>query len=239
MSFRACMIGFIACVLVGSFEPNARASGPKAHLLEPILRVLDNAKVSGSLEFSEPCDWRDFPHFPKFRLPTASASAPVQALREILADDPKMRVSQEPNGMIRMSDLDVPTDLLNVRLRHISFHGDGEPPQDTYEPNAALRTILTAPEVAVFMQAHEIRGGGSPFLGEGIVRGVGGPVPNLPHVSGSLDNVTISEALDYVLQTFPGIWVYENCPASGDQERAIYFRFFYLRNVGSGPLVEE
>ncbi|MGA8431764.1 MAG: hypothetical protein WB729_18210 [Candidatus Sulfotelmatobacter sp.] len=207
-------------------------------MLEPILRVLDNAKVSGSLEFSEPCDWRDFPHFPQFRSQTADSSKPIQALREILADDPKMRVSQEPNGTIRMTELGVPTDLLNLRIRHISFHNDGKEPQDTYEPNQALRAILTAPEVAAFMQAHAIRGGGSPFVGEGIVRGVGGPVPNLPHISGSLDNVTISQALDYVLQTFPGVWIYEDCPGSGAQERAIYFRFFYLRNIGSGTFVE-
>ena len=28
---------------------------------------------------------------------------------------------------------------------------------------------------------------------------------------GELDDVTVSQALDYVLDAFPGFWVYENC----------------------------
>ena len=51
------------------------------------------------------------------------------------------------------------------------------------------------------------------------------PSPRLPHISGNLDNVTLSEALDYVLRTFPGLWVYENCP-SKKRKRAVFITFF-------------
>ncbi len=137
-----------------------------------------------------------------------------------------MRVSQEPNGMIRMSDLDVPTDLQMSDSGTFLFTATESHRKIPTNQNAALRTDFDRTGGCCFVRAHAIRGGGSPFVGEGIVRGVGGPVPNLPHISGSLDNVTISQALDYVLQTFPGVWIYEDCPASGDQERAIHFRFF-------------
>jgi hypothetical protein len=34
-----------------------------------------------------------------------------------------------------------------------------------------------------------------------------------PSFSGELNNVTLSEALDYMLKTFRGLWIYEECPA--------------------------
>jgi hypothetical protein len=32
-----------------------------------------------------------------------------------------------------------------------------------------------------------------------------------PSVHGELNDVTVAQALDYVLQTFPGLWTYQNC----------------------------
>jgi len=37
------------------------------------------------------------------------------------------------------------------------------------------------------------------------------PSPGMSHISGDLNNVTVRQALDHVLKTFPGFWVYENC----------------------------
>jgi hypothetical protein len=49
----------------------------------------------------------------------------------------------------------------------------------------------------------------------------------VPRVSGELNNVTLSEALDYMLKTFPGLWVYENCHGSGnDKTRVVVFAFY-------------
>jgi hypothetical protein len=39
----------------------------------------------------------------------------------MLTDDPAMQVVQIPDGTIRMIESGVPTDLLNVRIGHISF----------------------------------------------------------------------------------------------------------------------
>jgi hypothetical protein len=41
---------------------------------------------------------------------------------------------------------------------------------------------------------------------------------------GELDDVTVSQALDYVRRTFPGFWIYENC-ISPEGERSVYFNF--------------
>jgi hypothetical protein len=39
-------------------------------------------------------------------------------------------------------------------------------------------------------------------------------------------------------KTFPGIWIYENCPRSDDKNRVVFFEFFYLGNIGFGTFVE-
>jgi hypothetical protein len=46
-----------------------------------------------------------------------------------------------------------------------------------------------------------------------------------PQISGDLENVTVSQALDYVLKTYPGFWAYENCQ-NDSGGRKIFLRFF-------------
>lgn len=47
-----------------------------------------------------------------------------------------------------------------------------------------------------------------------------------PRATGELNNVTLSEALDYMLKTFRGLWVYENCPGDGKNDRIVVFMFY-------------
>ncbi len=207
MERPALTLAFIAGMLVGS---QAQEPRPWAAPVKPILEVLDNAKLSGSLEFSEKCDSTSIPPFPRFRIAATTESSPLQSLREILADDSGMRVWQDRDGMIRMIGSGVPKDLLKVKISHISFESNGVPLQyAAYSPNAALlHAILRAPEVVAFMKAHSIDW---PW-GEA-VPGSNAPWPvSSPHISGSMDNVSLAEALDRVLKTFPGLWVYWSCP---------------------------
>lgn len=133
--------------------------------------------------------------------------------------------------MIRMIEPGVPVDILSVKISHISFR------EARYDPNLALSDILQAPEVVAFMEAHSFEG---QFRGHG-----GGATGNrlgkwpleAPHISGSLDNLTLGEALNAVLKTFPGIWVYENCSASGGRNRDVYLGFFRLDYWGSKPII--
>jgi len=235
---RAFAIALITCMLLGSAVQEARAAGPKDTSIEPILDTLGKAKLSGSLEVSGRCssmNVQDFPEFPAVHLPVTSAGSSLQKLRAILASDPIMQVSQSPSGMIRMVETGVPTDLLEVKIKHISFNV--LPSGAAYQPNVALSVILRAPEIVDFMAAHNIEW---PFHGEA-VSGSGASWPaQSPHISGSLDNLTLSDALDIVLRTFPGIWIYESCPRSSERSRFVYLRFFYLRKIGSGaPFVDE
>jgi hypothetical protein len=215
-----------------------RAGSTEGALLQPMLEVLDEAKLSGSLEFTGNCDGEFPPDLPPLRAIAGRGGSTLQSLREILRDDHAIRVEQDSTGNIRMVENAIPTDLLNIKIRHISFDGTyaSGPESGVYTPNQALHVILQVPELAAFTKAHVIEILGMDY---GIVGGGGGQWPaGSPHISGSLDNVTLSQALDRVLETFPGIWVYQNCLRRDSRERAVYFRFFYLRNIGAGVFVE-
>ncbi|HWY59397.1 MAG TPA: hypothetical protein VNZ03_33340 [Terriglobales bacterium] len=168
--------------------------------------VLGKTPFSGSLEYSGDCDEKsqELPVLPTVRVPLKDRdSSALVMLREMFADDHKMQVTQETGGTIRMVESDVPKELLDVTIRGLSFN-------NIYDPITAEAMIMSAPEVQGFLKAHGIERGSDRFrLG---VRGLRqGSEPGLPHTSGDLDNVSVEQALDRLLKTFPGLWVYQNC----------------------------
>jgi hypothetical protein len=243
---RAITIAFIVGMLLQSPGREAQASSAKGDLLQPMLEVLYEAKLSGSLEFTGSCDEGFSPDLPPLRTITGRGGPTLQSLREIFRDDHAVRIEQDQTGKIRMVENAIPTDILNIKIRHISFDSTyrSGPETGVYTPNQALYVILHVPELAAFIKAHEIE---IMATDSGISGGAGQLPPDSAHISGSLDNVTLSEALDRVLETFPGIWVYQNCPRKqshsdlspwDNRERVVYFRFFYLRKFGARAFVE-
>lgn len=216
----------IAILLAGCQGQERGGVSPKL-AMPLVVGVLSKGQVSGSLEYWGRCDLNQIPDFPKLHALEKSRGSAVQDLQEMFADDPEMRVTQEPDGMIRMVETDVPRDLLDLRISHISFRVDYGTGDVLYDPRDALRAILTTPEVEAYMKVRDI---GPPFDFEEVHGGIQ-LSPKLPHISGNLDNVTLSQALDYVSRTFPGLWVYENCP-SKKRKRAVFFTFFQNGPVG-------
>jgi hypothetical protein len=182
--------------------------------LQPVLEVLNQAGLSGSIELSGRCDPAHPPGFPKFHGAAMSRGSSLQALRGIVADDFSMKVEQDPDGTIRMRETGVPQDMLNVRISHVSFETYGH--KGIYTADSAVQIIMSTPEVVAFLKKHDIlwRRWGA---GSGIGGGIRNWPPGRPHLVGPLDNVTVSEALDRVLQSFFGeVLVYWNCPATHD-----------------------
>lgn len=190
-----------------------------------IKRILATQQLSGAIAYWGRCELRKpVPEFPMLDYPTNDSRSPLDTLQEVFTKDPKMKVTQESNGMIRMFETDVPTDLLDIRIRHISFGAPDEDRGIFNGPNDALVTILSSPEVKIYRKAHNIR----PFA-----EGVSGSHPGAHRhqVSGDLYDVTVKQALDYVLQTFPGFWFYQNCQSSdGESGRIANFGFFEAGN---------
>jgi hypothetical protein len=154
--------------------------------------VLNEAQASGSLVYWGHCENNgQSSDFPELRTPQSKNASPLQTLREMFVTDPKIRVAQEPSGKIRMVQTDVPRDLLDLKIRHISFATHPDPLRSATE---ALWVILRAPEVKAFMRTGNI---GPPLpdsFNFSIMSG-----RDSPYISGDLDNVTVSQALDYVL----------------------------------------
>jgi hypothetical protein len=142
--------------------------------------------------------------------------SPVQMLQEMFTDDPKMHVTQDANGNIRMVETNVPRDLLDLRIEQVPFLSDS----GIHAANWALSQIMTTPDVKNYMTVNKI----GPVVPD--VRLFIGPLsPNAPKISGDLYFVTVSEALDYILKTYPGFWAYEECPGENGG-RTVYFDFF-------------
>jgi hypothetical protein len=232
MLSRILSCGFIMGVLGASLAQESQIAASQGAPLRPILDVFDKTKRSGSLEFTGRCVAGHVPDLPHFRLPVTFKDTATETLREMLPNDRGMTVTQDSSGIIRMIESGVEYDMLNVRIQHISFGDLGTNKQGSaYNPNDALDAILNAPEVTEFMKAHDIQRPGS---GAGVHGNqIGTWPPEQPHISGSLDNVTVSEALDQVLMTFPGMWVYEDCPKGENSKREVYFGFFYLQRIGA------
>lgn len=204
----------------------------KSDSLRPLLEVLDKANVYASLEFTGSCDsynFHDFPEFPQMRVPAGSKNlSALQTVSEMFRDGPAMRVTQASDGTIRIVQNDVETDILGVKIAHISF--DSKPDSWDLADSAwgARLIILRTPEIKSFMETHDIE---LPFGGASAGSfNLSPPPKNTPHVTGSLDNVTFSESMDYILKTFPGLWIYEACPKTSARKRTVYFRFYQLRN---------
>ena len=186
--------------------------------------VLSNGHVSGSLVYSGTCKPRSPQNasVPSVHAPRDLGSPP-EVLQGMFANDPKMRVTQDRDGIVRMTETDVPTDILDVRIHHISFDDskdDSGPWGLSFRgPNMALPIILAAPEVEAFKKAHNIEPG---FF----FRAPGNALDSgLPIISGELNDVTVSQALDYILKASPGFWVYENCSFE-DGSRSAHFWFY-------------
>jgi hypothetical protein len=185
----------------------------------PITEVLRRGKLSGSLEYWGSCkSGGPFPDFPPVMTPPWSPSAPpLQVLRGMFANDEDMQVTQESDGTIRMVEKSVPQDLLNVKIGHISFDEEHKTRYPMFVPQMVLWFITHAQEVETFKKENGIK-----QLG-GMINEASSP---FPRVSGELNNVTLAEALDYMTKTFPGLWVYENCPGSGEDKRIVIFAFY-------------
>jgi hypothetical protein len=192
--------------------------------------VFSKAHASGSLEYRGVCNFRRFyPDFPKIRAVPNHEGSPVELLREMFSVDPEMRVSQDADGTIRMIEEDVPSDLLDLKIHQLTwlagFHG----------PNMAITAIMKTPEVIAFRKDHNLGPAAEwttsfSWTGDALASGK-------PSLTGSLHDVTVRQALDYLLQTFHGFWLYENCnnPEGGRLMHVEFLEDAPLRSSSATP----
>ena len=216
-------------ILLSSSLGQERGGTDRTFAVPLLQRILYTAHASGSLAYWGRCELgQPYPDFPALSSPSDDSRPPLEVLREVFAKDQQMEVTQDSNGLIRMFESDVPMDLLEVKITHLSF---GPPDEDRgifNGPNDTLQTILSSPEVKTYVATHKI----GPFP-DGWSGSQG---PHRHQVSGDLYNVTVKQALDYILQTFPGFWIYQNCKTPGEgSERYVHFGFYENVDVVPRP----
>ena len=202
--------------IVAAQQPNQSTT----KLVRPlILHILLKARVSGSLEYSGSCHVeRPQPDISNVHVLLKHwGRSPVQELAEMFADDRKMRVTQDSDGTIRMVERGVPMDFLDIRVSHISF-------DKVYDADAALKSILGTPEVHSFMKRHNIAARDTTLA---ISTSASYSSIDTVHMLVDVDNITVFQALDYVLKAFPGLWIYEDCTTDKGVRRV--FLGFYKK----------
>lgn len=190
---------------------------------QSVLNVLSIARVSGSIQYTGKCGSNFLvPDLPPNRwVQKPHPANPADTLRTMFSIDSGIVVPQESNGIVRVVETGVQTDILGVRIDHLSF-------DRISDPDEALNVVLSTPEVQSFMRAHGI---GQPFDTHSApfykLPGLKHmpPSPEVRGISGELNDVTLADALDYVLKTFPGFWLYQDCETP-DQQRVVYFGLF-------------
>jgi hypothetical protein len=184
---------------------------------QTILNVLATARLSASIEYSGKCGPNVLiPDLPPIREPQKPyPTNPTDTLRTMFSIDGRILVSQESKGIIRVVKTGVQTDILDIKINHLSFDGISD-------PDNVLDVVLGAPEVQTFIRAHGI---GQPFYRysvplyklPGLKRAQ--PTSGVSSISGELNDVTLADALDYVF------WLYQDCETL-DQQRVVYFGLF-------------
>jgi len=108
--------------LVGSCLSQDKGGVDQRVARQEVQKILSGEGRSGSLEYWGFCDPdQGWPDFPEPRSVSGHKGSALDLLQEMFADDPKMRVIQERDGRIRMAETDVPKDLLEVTIHHLSF----------------------------------------------------------------------------------------------------------------------
>lgn len=218
-------------ILLGSCLGQERGGTDRTFAVPLLESILGLARASGSLAYWGRCELvGPYPDFPALSYPFDDSGPPSEVLRQVSVNDPQMTVTRDPNGLIRMFESDVPMDLLDIKIAHLSFGPPNEDRGIFNGPNDTLQTILFSPEVKTYVATHKI----APFPDSwaGSHKAV-----RQQQVSGDLYNVTVQQALDYILQTFPGFWIYQNCKrVGGGAERSALFGFYESADVVPRPI---
>jgi hypothetical protein len=203
-------LAMVSLLLVGSCLSQDRGGIDQTAAVPAVQKILSSARLSGALEYQGLCDISQ-PRSPEFMLRSISGheGSALDALQEIFANHANMRVSQASDGKIRMVETDVPKDFLEVKIHHLLFDSDN------HGSGMALYAVLNTPEVIDFME-HNV---GSRKFWQGWGLPSDFPFVHKPSVRGELNDVTVAQALDYVLQTFPGFWTYQSCRTPEGQRK--------------------
>lgn len=177
-------------------------------LVEFVAKILGARGHSGSLVYEGTCAQGRISD--DFQLTAPSRKTPpLNALKEGFERDSRLSAKLD-SGLMRVTGGNVPWDLLNLRIPSVTF-------QDERDPMAAVRQLLQLPVITEYTRANHIQ-----WLN--VLEGIYAlPVSGGPKLPGTLQDPTLSQALDMIARTFPGMWTYREC--IDEDHRTVYIGF--------------
>lgn len=177
--------------------------------LVSVVRVLEENHRSGSLAYGGYCTTSGGINDDFKVSPLQRDVPPIEALRQALGGDPRVSVKEDSSGAIRVVGSSVSSDLLGVMIHELSFKNEND-------PRDATANLLGSSELNTYMQGHRTE----------FVMTSGGliPPPSGRILNATLHDVTLSQALDLIAKTFPGVWIYEEC-VTGQGVRRVVISF--------------
>jgi len=182
---------------------------PPSQFDATVLKVLEENRRSGSLVYRGHCtDSGGLTDSFKIVSPAGGVS-PIEALRQAFVNDSALTAQEDSSGLIRVVSGDVQPELLGVTIHDVKF-------QEENDPQDAVSKFLASQDLKTSMQGHRTK----------FVDSTGGlvPPPSGRHLSGTLSGMTVSQSLDRIAQTFPGVWIYEEC-VTGQGEKSVDISF--------------
>lgn len=170
------------------------------HAFEPVLKAAGGA---GRLYVHSRCVGasKDVLLFPPIVVKAETkGKTGVAAIRDVLSDKAVIVTERRP-GLIGVWIGDVSNDLLRTRIHVIKLK-----PMERYNSEDAIAAIIGTKEVRAKMR--ELHMEISPSV---IHYPISYPDAKLPHLSASMTDLTMDEALDQVVKVFRGLLIYEVC----------------------------
>lgn len=192
-----------------SFEKTEREIGQSEHneknLLSYLWPVLQEAGEAGRIYYRGVCShgtspWVAFPQVDAEEAATGKKG--FDAVRDVFRNDPRVEVSKDPAGIVRVKIGHFPDSILRTKIAALNLSPLGQ-----YNAKLSLLDIDHVPEVQGAM--HRLGIEIPPPLPINMI--VVQPDERYVHVPALMRDITMDQALDVVAATFKGIVLYGAC----------------------------
>src|SRR5579864_9846258 len=161
-------------------------------IVRTVIKTLERSGRSGSLIYRGSCSpsggIKD-----SFKVGAVKGDRPAfEALHAAFKGDSTLSLNEDAAGLMRILGGHVQTDLLQLKLQKVTFEGEAD-------PRDAIDKLLASSEVTGYMRANHIK---FITLLDGLI-----PPPSGVHLNATLEHTSLSQALDQILQNFPGVWI--------------------------------
>lgn len=185
-------------------RPYAISRHNEGIVLKWVRPVLRDSGYAGLIEYSGFCRTNHpaYVEFPKIGISQPRQTTPLDAIRDIFADNMAVKISEEPNKVIIINIGSPSVAIIHTKISSLRLA-----PIIQYNPGIAVYAIMGAGQVKARMDQLNFHT--TQYINFGML--VAEPAPGLPHLPAVLKDISVEEIFKLIAQTFHGIVVYGTC----------------------------